>query len=149
MIVYTPPSPARFIPVIDLSGGFSDELNDRKRVAWEIHKACRDTGFFYVCGHRVPQALIDAQFDWAKRFFDLPLEEKMVIHMKKSRTRAGYEPLLGQVLDSQDPESEKAPPDLKESFYCGMELPDDHPLADQCVRGFGHNQWPCSLPGFR
>jgi isopenicillin N synthase-like dioxygenase len=44
---------------------------------------------------------------------------------------------------------DKAPYDLKESFQCAMELPDDHPLARSGMRGFGHNQWPSGLPGFK
>lgn len=149
MIIYTPPSPPKAIPVVDLEGSFSDSDKARKAVAWEVHKACRETGFFYVANHRVPRALVDAQFAWAKRFFDLPLEEKNAIDMKKSPTTAGYEPIGGQWLDSQDANAEVAPPDLKESFYCGMELPDDHPYARMHARGFGFNQWPGSLPGFR
>jgi isopenicillin N synthase-like dioxygenase len=149
MIPYTPPASAEPIPVVDLAASFSGDLTARREVAWEIHKACRGTGFFYIANHRVPQKLIDEQFEWTKRFFDLPVAEKLAIHMKRSHTRAGYEPMLGQALDSQDAASEKAPPDLKESFYCGIELPDDHPLAQERVRGFGHNQWPQSLPGFR
>jgi len=149
MIVYTPPRPPKTIPVVDLAGSFSARLADRKQVAWEIHKACRETGFFYVANHRVPQGLIDAQFDCARRFFALPLERKLALHMKNSPSTAGYEPIGGQVLDSQDAASEKAPPDLKESFYVAMELPDDHPWARKRIRGFGHNQWPEEVPGFR
>ena len=142
MIAYTPPRAATAIPVIDLAGSFSSRREERKEVAWEIHKACRETGFFYVAGHRVPQALIEAQFECARWLFALPLEQKMAIHMKNSPSTAGYEPIGGQILDSQDAASEKAPPDLKESFYCAMELPADHPWARKKIRGFGHNQWP-------
>ena len=149
MIVYTPPRLPKTIPVVDLAGSFSSRLDDRTQVAWEIHKACRETGFFYVSNHRVPQALIDAQFECARRFFALPLERKMAIHMTNSPSTAGYEPIGGQILDSQDAASEKAPPDLKESFYIAMELPDDHPWAQKRIRSFGHNQWPEALPGFR
>jgi isopenicillin N synthase-like dioxygenase len=140
MIVYSPPSVAKNIPVVDLSGGDA---------ASQIHKACREIGFFYVKNHGVPQALIDAQFDCARRFYALPTEKKLAIHMKKSAATAGYEPIGGQILDSQDASAPKAPPDLKESFYCAMELPDDHPWATKKIRGFGHNQWPEGLPGFR
>ena len=139
MIVYTPPRVARSIPVVDLQGGDAPA---------EIHKACRQTGFFYLANHGVPQSLIDAQFETARRFFTLPAEKKMALHMKNSPSTAGYEPIGGQILDSQDAASEKAPPDLKESFYIAMELPDDHPWAKKRIRSFGHNQWP-DLPGFR
>jgi len=143
MIVYTPPRAAKSIPVVDLAAS---------RAADAIGRACRDTGFFYVANHGVPQALIDAQFEHARRFFALPLDRKLAIHMKKSAATAGYEPIEGQVLDSQDASAEKAPPDLKESFYCGMELPDDHPWAKRRMRSFGHNQWPDeggNMRGFR
>lgn len=149
MIIYKPPSAPKTIPVVDFAGSFSPRLEERKKVAWEIHKACRETGFFYVGGHRVPQQLIDAQFECARRFFALPMEQKLRLHMKKSLSTAGYEPIGGQILDSQDASSEKAPPDLKESFYIAMELPDDHPWAQKKIRSFGHNQWPSGLPGFK
>jgi isopenicillin N synthase-like dioxygenase len=139
MIVYTPPATAKTIPVVDLLG---------KDVPRQIHKACRETGFFYVANHRLPQSLIEAQFDCARRFFALPAEQKLRLHMKNSASTAGYEPIGGQILDSQDAASEKAPPDLKESFYIAMELPDEHPWAQKKIRSFGHNQWP-ALPGFR
>jgi isopenicillin N synthase-like dioxygenase len=140
MIPYTPAQAAKSIPVIDLSG---------HKAAWEIHKACRDTGFFYISNHGVPEDLIEAQFECAQRFFALPLDRKLALHMKKSPSTAGYEPIGGQILDSQDAAAEKAPPDLKESFYTVTDLPDEHPWARKEIRGFGHNQWPEGLPGFR
>ncbi len=149
MHIYSPAHPPMTIPVVDLTGAFSPSPADRHAVASAVHRACRETGFFYVANHRIPQALIDAQFAAAKRFFDLPIEEKQALHMKRSPTTAGYEPVGGQILDSQDANAETAPPDLKESFYCAMELPDDHPWAVRGIRGFGHNQWPASLPEFR
>lgn len=139
MIVYTPPRAAKTIPVVDLCG---------RDAPAEIQKACRETGFFYVAGHGISQHLIDAQFEYARRFFALPLEEKLRLHMKNSPATAGYEPIGGQTLDSQDPAAPKAPPDLKESFYIAMELPAEHPWAQKRIRGFGHNQWP-ELPRFK
>ena len=149
MILYEPPRPATSVPVIDLSGAVPGSLPAREQVAWEIHKASRETGFFYVAHHGIPAALVDAQFDSARAFFELPLADKLALHMKRSPAAAGYEPVGAQTLDSQDPDSEKAPPDLKEGFYCGMELPADHPWSARRQRRYGHNQWPAALPGFR
>ena len=148
MIIYTPPKPATSIPVVDLAGTSQPDSTARDRAAAAIHKACRETGFFYIANHGVPESLVAGQFAAAKTFFDLPLPAKMKLHMKLSPTTSGYEPMGGQSLDSQDATSEKAPPDLKESFYCGADLPDDHPLAQKKWRGLGHNQWP-DLAGFR
>jgi isopenicillin N synthase-like dioxygenase len=139
MIAYTPPTAASTIPVVDLCSS---------NAPWQIRDACRETGFFYVAGHRIAQALIDAQFEFARRFFALPAQQKLALHMRQSASTAGYEPIGGQVLDSQDATAEKAPPDLKESFYLAMELPTEHPWAQKKIRGFGHNQWP-ALPGFK
>jgi isopenicillin N synthase-like dioxygenase len=149
MIIYTPPKPATSIPVIDLADSFSADPAARQRVAAQIHRACRENGFFYIANHRVPQTLIDDQFAWTNQFFDLAIHDKLAIHMQKSPSTAGYEPIGGQVLDSQDNKAKAAPPDLKESFYCGMELPDSDPHAQRRWRSFGHNQWPAPLPRFR
>jgi isopenicillin N synthase-like dioxygenase len=142
MHIYTPPANLASIPVINLD-------TSQKAAAMAIHRACRETGFFYIANHGVPAGLVEAQFGWAKRFFGLPLAEKQALHMTKSPSAAGYEPIGGQRLDSQEAGADAAPPDLKEGYYCTTELASDHPLAMKRIRGFGHNQWPASLPGFR
>lgn len=131
MILYTPPKPAETIPVVDLG------ISDLRKVAWEIHKACRDTGFFYVANHGIPQAVAEAQLAWAARFFALPPERKQAISFDKSPRRMGYEPMQRQVLD------EGSAPDLKESFMY-LAAP---PQAD--MPGSALNLWPADLPEFQ
>jgi isopenicillin N synthase-like dioxygenase len=143
MIFYTPPKTADHIPVIDFSDAYSPELARREAVAWEIHKACRDVGFFYLANHGVPQSLIDAQFAAAAEFFALPRDTKEAIAISKSRSGFGYEPMSGQTLDTG------TPPDLKEGFQCGMDIPDDHPYVVRGLERYGLNQWPAGMPAFR
>ena len=144
MVFYTPPKTADHIPVIDFANAFSPELAKREAVAWEIHKACRDVGFFYLAEHGVAQTMIDAQFEAARQFFALPRSTKEAIDLAKSKSGFGYEPMSGQTLDVG------TPPDLKEGFQCGMEIPDDHPYVLRGLGRYGLNQWPDeSLPGFR
>ncbi len=136
MIIYTPPKPAEHIPVIDLAPSLSGDRDGMQSVAWEIHKACRDTGFFYVKNHGVPEELALAQLEWAGRFFALPVDEKLKLDFKSSPRRLGYEPFLRQVLD------EGSAPDLKESYMyrqAHVEGGTEDPT----------NQWPDNLPGFR
>ena len=60
--------------------------------------------------------------------------------MRHSPTMRGYENLGAQTLDAS------ARPDLKESFYCGMAYPEDHPYVVAGYQTYGHNQWPAELP---
>ena len=95
MLIYQPPKVADHIPIVDLEASFSGNVESAREVAWEIHKASRETGFFYVRNHGIDQALITDQFSWKGRFFDLSTEEKCRIHMRNSPTTMGYEPMGG------------------------------------------------------
>ena len=147
MHLYAPPRPATSIPVIDLAGTSSVETA-RDRAAQAIHRACRETGFFYVANHGVDAGRIEAQFALAARFFDLSLEEKMKLSLRKNPASVGYDPIGGQQLDSQDLSKSAAPPDLKESFNWGADVPADHPYAVARYRGYGSNHAP-DIAGFR
>ena len=50
-----------------------------------IKDACRNIGFFYIKNHGISKDHIKAVFSEIKRFFDLPIEEKMKIHIGKSK----------------------------------------------------------------
>jgi isopenicillin N synthase-like dioxygenase len=148
MHFYTPPKVPTFIPIVDLAGTQDAKSPARDSAAEAIHRACRETGFFYIANHGTDQQLIDDQFALAKAFFDLPLQDKMQLAMRKNPAAVGYEPIGGQKLDSQDPTKEAAPPDLKESFNWGADVPADHPYAIAGYRGYGTNHAP-ALAGFR
>jgi isopenicillin N synthase-like dioxygenase len=143
MILYERPGAAERIPLIDFTAAFSGDPAERKALAWEIHKAARETGFFYLTGHGVLSDLMEGQLEWARRFFKLPLERKLEIRLANSPNMRGYEPVGRQKLD------EGSPPDLKESVVFGRELGPDHPLVKRGIPFEGANQWPSGLEGFR
>lgn len=142
MIVYTPPAAADHIPLVDLTGSF-DDPEERRHVAWDIHRACRETGFFYVIGHGVPRALMDRQIAETRRFFAQDVGAKQAVAIERSPCRRGYEGAGMQVLDPG------SPADLKESFMLARDLPADHPYVRAGVPHQGANLWPADLPGFR
>ncbi|CAL1375898.1 unnamed protein product [Linum trigynum] len=118
------------LPVIDLSSP------DRLSTANSIRQACVDYGFFYLANHGVEEELIKRAFEESRKFFSLPLDEKMKLPRKEHR---GYSPLYAENLDPDS--SSKG--DSKEAFYVGP------------VRGSGNkaelNQWPSPevLPSWR
>ena len=116
------------LPLIDLAAG------TRAQHAAAIDHALRGPGFFAVRGHGLHGGTRDAAFGAAHRFFALPHDTKARWHVDRHPTglKRGFDPIGWQALDVGQP------PDLKESFYLGVEA-------------IGANQWPdeTMVPGFR
>jgi isopenicillin N synthase-like dioxygenase len=134
--------PDAALPVIDIAGLLAPDLGARQAVARQLRAACLDKGFFYICGHGVPEALQRQVLAAAARFFALPEAAKEAVARRTWFADRGYEPLRGQTLETG------APPDLKEGFYIGVELPMDDPRVVARKYQHGPNRWP-DLPGFR
>lgn len=131
------------IPVIDLAGALAPGGPRRIDVARQIRAAAMSAGFFYVRNHGVPPDLVARQFDTARRLMDLPLARREALSIRHSPIMRGFEALGAQTLD------EHAQPDLKESFYCGMDWPADHPYVVAGYQTYGPSQWPEELPEAR
>ncbi|MBL0422654.1 isopenicillin N synthase family oxygenase [Ramlibacter sp. AW1] len=127
---------AEEMPILDLSdwiaGGSIEPL------AREFDAACTNTGFFYVKNHGVPQAVVDGVFDATRRYFDLPLEERLKDKIDE-RFRRGFMP-YGV---TQHPGFK---PDLKESYEVGMDLPLTDPDVQSGLPLHGPNKWPADKP---
>jgi isopenicillin N synthase-like dioxygenase len=96
-----------------------------------------------VVGHGVPAELIARTFAEAKAFFDRPMEEKLQIKAADSHCFHGYEPLRAQTLEPG------TPPDVKEGFLMGLDLPEDDPAVKRDPRHYGPNRWPAALSDFK
>ncbi|MBO6640179.1 MAG: isopenicillin N synthase family oxygenase [Roseitalea sp.] len=132
-----------FIPIVDLSGFDNGDPVADARIAAEIRAACEDKGFMYVTGHGVPETAISALRSEAEAFFERPMDEKAAISKDLSHCNRGYEPLAAQTLEPG------APPDQKEGFYIGVEIPENDPRVKARKFNHGPNQWPTQQPGFR
>ncbi|KAG8907719.1 hypothetical protein FRB99_002515 [Tulasnella sp. 403] len=130
------------IPIIDIGNMTNSDFRLRKDVAMKIRDACINVGFFYITNHGVDQSLIDSVVAQAKRFFDLPLENKMLIDISKSKNFKGYTPVLGENVN---PENRG---DLHEGFDMGWEDPQTG-STDWTGDMGGDNVWPSDIPGFR
>jgi isopenicillin N synthase-like dioxygenase len=65
------------LPVINLGGLFTGDPADKARVAAELGRAARMSGFFYITGHGVPQDLIDGVMAASREFHGKPRSYKM------------------------------------------------------------------------
>ncbi|SEU41773.1 Isopenicillin N synthase [Myxococcus fulvus] len=114
----------------------------RKLVARDIEQACRDTGFFYVSGHGVPDALLARMEELSHRFFALPREAKEEMDMARGGPAwRGWFPLGGELTSGK--------PDRKEGLYLGTELGPEHPRVKAGWPLHGANLWPEDLPELR
>jgi len=129
------------LPVIDIAGMYSDDLNSRKKVAIELGEAARNSGFFYITGHQVTADLRSALLKQTQAFYALPYEQKMHYYIGKSLAHRGYVPEGEEIYD-------KAIKDKKEAFDIGLELGLDDVDVKAGTPMHGPNIWP-DLPDFR
>ena len=130
------------IPIVDVTPfRHSDEKHCRVLAA-EIGRACREIGFFYLTGHGIPAARLDAVFAAAARFFALPLAVKERVSITRALSNYGYVAIGGEALDPD------RPGDAKEAFNIGRDLAPDDPDIVAGKPFHAVNQWP-DLTDFR
>ncbi|ORC45364.1 isopenicillin N synthase family dioxygenase [Paraburkholderia terricola] len=129
------------IPVIDIGALRRLDPAGSRRIAAQLGRACRETGFFCIVNHGVPEAAIDAVFEHAETFFALSVEEKMKLSLERhSRCFRGYAPLLSELADGK-----RNPYELMEF---SVEFAPNHPDVVSGKPMHGPNLWP-ALPGYR
>ncbi len=66
------------LPVLDISPFLRESTRDeRMHMARALRSACIDIGFFYLIGHGFTPGMLDAVLAQGRRFFELPVAEKM------------------------------------------------------------------------
>jgi isopenicillin N synthase-like dioxygenase len=135
-------------PVIDISTFATASREQKQTLAGGVDDVCRETGFLAVVGHGIPEAISARALDMARRFFDLPLEQKLSVKMPYAGYPYGYAPLQAEILARSL--GDETPPDLKESFSSG---PLDRPHAKgdgrETAFRFAPNLWPKDPVGFK
>jgi isopenicillin N synthase-like dioxygenase len=134
------------IPVLDLGPFRAGTPGAKQALALELHHALEEVGFYFIVNHGIEQSLIDAGFEAARMFHDLPLEEKNAHPFTQNNT--GYVPLKGSIT-RHSKLNENNRPNLVEAFFFKRELAADHPDVLAGVRFRGLNSWPKSIPSFR
>src|SRR5579862_9673932 len=126
------------LPVIDVAArsGLT-----RATAARLMDAAASEYGFFYIIGHGIAQAGIDALIAQSRTFFSLDVPAKERIHMSLGgRAWRGWFPVGGELTSGR--------PDLKEGVYFGEEIDESDPRVRAGLPLHGRNLFP-GLPGFR
>lgn len=131
------------VPVIDIRPYRKGSDPDKQAVAQAVDRACRDIGFLVITGHGVDAELIAQTRDVSRRFFDLPLAEKLRVARPAKDVTRGYIGIDEESLArSRDPEAYGS--DLNESLMIGPVVapPADYALAPAAGKHFAPNLWP-------
>ncbi len=129
------------VPIIDIAPFLlSGSPEGRRRVAGQTGSACEEIGFLIVKGHGVPRDLTGEMYDASKRFFALPLGEKM--RARGADRSRGYGAVGEEALSYGL--GQAAPADVKEGLYEGpMDVPDTaYYRGPEGAPHFVPNVWP-------
>jgi isopenicillin N synthase-like dioxygenase len=131
------------IPLLDLGRFDAAEGHERAAFLAELRDAARGTGFFYITGHGIEPALLDALMKCARRFFALPEADKLAVEMVNSPHFRGYTRVAWERTRGRQ--------DWREQIDIGAEQPvaAGWPDAPAWTRLQGPNQWPAALPELR
>lgn len=136
------------VPVVDLARArFS--AADKRAVAGHIDDANQHIGFLTLTNHGVSPSLLRRMNEVTAEFFDLPIEQKLLVAGDRHTSR-GYIPPKSRALART--RGVRTPADLVEFFSIGLP---DVPVSDPWfarARDLGYfatNQWPAAPAHFR
>jgi isopenicillin N synthase-like dioxygenase len=112
------------IPLIDFRPAFRNEPGGLEAVARSVRHASENVGFFYMAGHGVPPALIDAAFAASREFHALPPEETR--RLKINENNIGYL-ALNQSMQRASTVHKATRPNYNESFFISHDRGPEHP----------------------
>ncbi|TVY93437.1 2-oxoglutarate-Fe(II) type oxidoreductase [Lachnellula willkommii] len=126
------------LPVIDVSGMYSDNFEHRKAVAERVRTAAHEIGFFYAINHGVDLRYPKNTFEQAKLFFELPTEKKMEVFTDLVPNEyVGYHPLEHYSRSGH----------LCEAFNWAYDAKFDPETLDPNEPSI--NIWPTGVPNFK
>jgi isopenicillin N synthase-like dioxygenase len=136
------------IPILDLGPYLAGDSGALEKLAGELRYAQENVGFYFIVNHGMPQSLIGQAYDQLRRFFALPLDEKLKLRMNENSV--GYVPSKTVVYVTSTV-NQNTKPDLNETLITVRERAPDHPSVVAKRRFHGPNQWPdeALVPGYR
>ena len=131
------------VPLIDIAPFLHGNPDDKRRVAREIDRVCREIGFFFLDGHGITEAQFSEIYDVSKAYFRLEATAKAAVAQPAPDVVRGYIGYGAAAL--ADTLGEATPPDLKESFSAWpVDVPAGEPYytSPRARAHFAPNRWP-------
>lgn len=131
------------VPVVDVGGWHTSSGSGRVRIANAVTAVCEGSGFLLVAGHGVDPDLVQAMDEITKRFFHLPVDEKLRSASRSATVARGYRPQGTALAKSLGVET---PADLVEAFTINNPRRETAPstVSDDLASYFAPNVWPSS-----
>ncbi len=129
------------IPVLDWQRFTTGE--DVDGFVRDLGRACRETGFFLITGHGIPDDVIKDVFAQGDAFFARPMAEKSKVDIRNNPHNRGWACEGSESLDETSGQM-----DRKEAFNVGLDLAADDPRVLNGEPFRGVNVWP-EVEGFR
>lgn len=70
-------------PILDFSAFYADDSHGKAKLVEQVRDCCLHNGFFQVTGHGLPLDLQKRALSCGRRFFLLPMEEKLKLDKSK------------------------------------------------------------------
>ncbi|XP_050204059.1 flavanone 3-dioxygenase 3-like [Mercurialis annua] len=121
-------SPSIILPIVDLSSLHDPSL--RSHVINQTRNACKEIGIFQVINHGIPLSVMEDALQAATDFFNLPLEEKMLLLSTNVHAPVRYGTSLNHAKDEVH-------------FWRDFIKHYSHPLSDWI------HLWPANPPSYR
>ena len=134
------------IPMLDVARYLAGEPGELERLGGQLRHAFENVGFYYLRGHDVPEELIAAMFEQARRFHAQPLEAKLRVRINEHNI--GYMPIGGSLARTSKVNN-NTKPSVNEAIFFRRERTPEDPDVIAGIKLRGLNQWPADLPGFR
>jgi isopenicillin N synthase-like dioxygenase len=127
------------LPILDLSR-LDAGADEAARFRSELREVTHDVGFFYLVGHGVDPGLIEEILAESRRFFELPVAQKLEIENVHSPQFRGYTRVGGELTHGDV--------DWREQIDIGVERDavEPGPGVPDYWRLEGPNLWPTALP---
>jgi len=77
-------------PIISFAPFLHGTQEEQLSCAQEIHKSFSTYGWLYLKDHGIPQDDVDQMFAMSKKYFSLPLSEKLSHALRSAKTNQGY-----------------------------------------------------------